>query len=390
MTDLPHIPAAEYPQRLERLRALMREKDLRAVLLGTGTNLRYFSGYPSPLRSGSRPFFLLLPLEGDPIFIVHCGRKAEALRFSWIKDVRDYSQLSRIPVELIREALADRKSLGGKLGMELGFEQLFDVPYLEFTRLQQALAETSIFDAGEILWRMRMVKSEAEIACLRRACRILSEGYGVAFASTHEGDSEQTIAKRLREHFEREGAADSWILITSGRGNYDLATKLAEARPIQRGDMVWIDAGCAVDGYWSDFSRAAVVGDPSREQVHAQEAIHEITWNAVERARPGIPVSEIAQYCNLRLAQLGFSITSSISGLASRAGHGVGLEVTEPPHVAEYDHTVLEPGMLITIEPGVATAYGTFHIEENVLVTADGHEVLSTAQRTLWSIASNY
>jgi len=389
MSDLPRIPAAEYPRRLDRLRALMREKDLRAVLLGTGTNLRYFSGYPSPARSGSRPFFLLLPLEGDPVFIVHCGRNAEALRFSWIKDVRDYSQLSRIPVEIIREALAQRKSLDGKLGMELGFEQLFDVPYLEFARLQQALPETSIVDAGEILWRLRMVKSEAEIACLRRAGRILSEAYGVTFESTHEGDTEQAIAKRLREYFEREGATESWVLITSGRGNYDLATKLAEARPIRRGDMVWIDAGCAVDGYWSDFSRAAVAGDPSPAQVSAQDAIQQITWEAVQRVRPGVQVSELAKQCNLRLSKLGFPITSSISGLASRVGHGVGLEVTEPPHVAEYDHTVLEPGMVITLEPGVATEYGTFHIEENVLVTEGGSEVLSSAQRTLWRIASN-
>jgi Xaa-Pro aminopeptidase len=389
MNSLPHIPAAEYPQRLERLRALMREKDLRAVLLGTGTNLKYFSGYPSPVRSGSRPFFLLLPLEGDPVFIVHCGRKAEALRFSWIQDVRDYSQLSRIPIEIIRVALAERKALNGKLGMELGFEQLFDVPYLEFARLQQTLPEASIVDAGEILWRLRMVKSEAEIACLRRACRILSDAYGKAFESTRAGDTEQTIAKHLREYFECEGTTDSWVLITSGRGNYDLATKPAEARPIRRGDMVWIDAGCAVDGYWSDFSRAAVVGDPSPEQAGAQEAIHAITWEAVERVRPGMQVSELAHYCNSRLAQLGFPITSSISGLASRVGHGVGLEVTEPPHVAEYDHTVLEPGMVITLEPGVATEYGTFHIEENVLVTDSGYEVLSTAQRRLWRIASN-
>jgi Xaa-Pro aminopeptidase len=389
MLHLPQIPEQEYPQRLERLRALMRARGLQAVLLGTGTNLKYFSGYPSPTRSGSRPFFLLLPLAGDPVFIVHCGRKAEALRFSWMKDIRDYSQLSRVPVELIREALAECSALHGKLGMELGLEQSFDVPYLEFRRLQEGLPGSEIVDAGDLLWRLRMLKSEAEIACLRRACAILCDAYARTFTAVREGTTERETANCLRAHFENEGAGDSWILITSGPGNYDLATKLAEPRPIQRGDMVWIDAGCAVDGYWSDFSRAAVVGEPAAEQLHAQEAIRQITWEAIQKVRPGVRASELARICNTRLAGLDFPITSSISSLASRVGHGVGLDVTEPPHIAEYDQTVLEPGMVITIEPGVATEYGTFHIEENVLVTHDGSDVLSTAQRALWRIATN-
>jgi Xaa-Pro dipeptidase len=386
MPELPQIPLQEYLQRLERLRALMRHNDLQAVLLGTGTNLRYFSGYPSPARSGCRPFFLLLPVAGDPVFIVHCGRKAEAQRYSWVKDVREYAELSRVPLQLIRDALKDCGALGGKLGMELGFEQCFDVPYLEFCRLQETLSEMMIVDAGPYLWRLRMIKSEAEIACQKRACHILSDAYAKAFAAVREGTTEREVANHLRACLENEGATDQWILITSGRGNYDLATKPPEARPIRRGDMVWIDAGCAVCGYWSDFSRAAVVGEPSTEQSRAQDEIHRITWEAVQKVRPGVSASQLAQACNTRLAGLGFAITSSISGLASRVGHGVGLDVTEPPHIAEYDETVLEPGMVITLEPGVATEYGTFHVEENVLVTPEGCEVLSTAPRALWCI----
>jgi Xaa-Pro aminopeptidase len=389
MLDLPKIPPYEYAARCERLKSLMDAKGLKAVLLGTGTNLKYFSGYPSPSRSGSRPFFLLLPLEGEPVFVVHSGRMAEAHRFSWIAEVREYSGLSRVPVELIRDALGDRGALGGKLGMELGFEQAFDVPYLEFRRLEEGLPRTRLVDASDILWRLREIKSEPEIACLRRACWILSVAYAKAFTAAREGATELEIAAHLRAHFQSEGALEHWILITSGRGNYDLATKLPEARRISRGDMVWVDAGCAVCGYWSDFSRAAVVGEPSAEQLNAQAAVHHITWEAVQKVQPGVEVAELARFCNARLERLNFNITSSISGLAARVGHGVGLDTTEPPHVAEYDHTRLEPGMVITIEPGVATEYGTFHIEENVAVTGEGREVLSTAERDLWRIPAS-
>ncbi len=387
--DRPQIPQREYAGRLERLRALMPERGLDAVLLGTGTNLKYFSGYPSPARSGSRPFFLLLPLQGDPVFIVQSGRKAEAKRFSWIKDVRDYAELSRVPISLLRDALRERGLLGKKIGMELGFEQSLDVPYQEFCRLKESLAETTFADASELLWRLRMIKTPNEIACLRKACQVLGQSYEEAFGAAREGTTERQIACSLRNCFDRAEAGEGFILITSGRGNYGLTTKAPESRPILRGDMVWVDAGCTVCGYNSDFSRAAVVGEPSPQQCRAQEAIRQITWAAVEEIRPGVRACELARLCNAKLERLEFPFELSISGLASRVGHGLGMDITEPPHIAEYDDTVLEAGMVITMEPGVATEYGTFHVEENILVTPDGHEVLSQAQRTFWEIVPN-
>jgi Xaa-Pro aminopeptidase len=107
----------------------------------------------------------------------------------------------------------------------------------------------------------------------------------------------------------------------------------------------------------------------------------------VEMIRPGITTRDVARRCNEAMARLDFPITSSISGLAARVGHGVGLMTTELPHVAEDDETVLEPGMVITVEPGVGTTFGTFHVEENVLVTEVGYEILSEAPRELATIA---
>jgi Xaa-Pro aminopeptidase len=187
----------------------------------------------------------------------------------------------------------------------------------------------------------------------------------------------------MHRHFDDAGAGDRFIVITSGPGNYDLPSKPPERRAIHSGDMLWIDAGCTVTGYWSDYSRAGVVGGPTPQQQAAHEAICGITRQAVEMVRPGVKCSDIGRFCNEQVARLPFPITSDISGLAARAGHGIGLALTELPHVADYDDTVLGPGMIITIEPGVATEYGTFHVEENVLVTPAGREVLSAAPREL-------
>jgi Xaa-Pro aminopeptidase len=84
--------------------------------------------------------------------------------------------------------------------------------------------------------------------------------------------------------------------------------------------------------------------------------------------------------------ELGFSITSNISELAARVGHGLGMVVTEPPSINEEDPSRLLAGMIVTIEPGVATPFGTFHIEENVLITEKGHEVLTDGHWQLWKI----
>jgi Xaa-Pro aminopeptidase len=183
----------------------------------------------------------------------------------------------------------------------------------------------------------------------------------------------------------RRGGADPWVLSSFGPGSYELPTEVLPQGLVRRGDMLWIDAGCAVGGYWSDFSRAAVVGPPSAEQLEAHAAVHALTESAVRLIRPGRPVAEIAAACREGLAGLDLEVTAHLSDLAGRVGHGLGLDVTELPHVAEFDSTVLEAGMVITVEPAVATRYGAFHVEENVLVTEDGFKILSTAP---WELAT--
>ena len=377
---------SEYPQRLERLRALMVERGFEAVLLGTGANLAYFSGYPSPARSVPRPFFVLLPLIGDPVFLTHMGHAAEVRKFSWISDVRSYAPLARVPVESIKAALAEKGLLGATIGMELGTEQAFDFSHLEFMRLRAALADASLTDAAPLLWALRMVKSAWEISCIRQACKVTSEAYSETFASARGGMSERQVYLSMNDYLSQHSDGTIFLAITSGTGNYDLVTKPPEDRPLIPGDLVWMDAGCTVNGYWSDFSRAGCVGKPTDEQCRAQDAMHQITWDAISRMRPGVTVSSIWRFCNRELDALPFRITSSITQLAARVGHGMGLAMTEPPHLGLHDETVLKEGMVITIEPGVATSYGTFHVEENVLITEDGCEVLSQAPRHLQQI----
>lgn len=377
----------EYTSRVARVRAEMTQRGIDGLLLTSGPNLTYLSGYPSPLRAGSRPFVFILPRAGDPILIVHTGRELEARGYSWVTDVRTFPGLSRAPIDELVVALNETGLATGRIGAELGPETSLDLPVADFLDLQRLLPGVELVDAGTVMWPVRMRKSEAEIAYIRRACAATAVAFARTFAAARGGMTEADLARLMAVASLDEGGGSPWVIITCGSGSYDLASKLPSRRRLEPGDFVWMDAGCACGGYWSDFGRAGVVGGPTQRQIDAQARIHEITMLGVEMIRPGVTTGEIARRCNEALARIEFPITSSISGLAARVGHGVGLMTTELPHVAEEDETVLEPGMVLTVEPGVGTTFGTFHVEENVLVTQQGYEVLSESPRELASIA---
>ena len=374
----------EYQARWARAQQLMGEKGLDALLVTEEHNYMYFSGHRLPYSrppgsSPSRPSAVVLPRNGEPVVIVQLFHHADASRTSAARDVRSYKEFSNGAPLLIRDVLAERGIRRGRVGAELGYEQRLGLPVSEFLLLQKETPGVEFVDAADLFWRLRMVKSEAEAACVRAACHITSRAYAALFAEFKEGMTEREAAASLGIAMLREGADRPGLLdVTSGAGRYDRTSDAATTRAVQRGDMLWLDAGAIFNGYWADYSRAGVVGGPTAEQLAMQQVVNELTAQGVAMVRPGVPVADIARACYAGLERLGRK-----TNVAGRIGHGVGLHITEPPHVATYDPTVLEPGMVITVEPGIITDYGAFHIEQNLLVTRDGCEVLSIAPREL-------
>jgi Xaa-Pro aminopeptidase len=256
----------------------------------------------------------------------------------------------------------------------------------EWQRLVAALAPARIVDAAPLLWELRAIKGATEIEALRRAGRITAQAFAALFASLRPGDRDVEVCRRMRMLQLELGADAAWAMVAGGRGHYDLSGGTGVGTTFEPGDMAWLDAGCSVGGYWSDYSRAAVLGPASSAQRQAQAAIVALTEAVVARVRPGVAVAELATLCAEGLAGLGLEVTVPISDWAGRVGHGIGLEMTEPPHVSVTDPTLLTEGMVISIEPGVATGDGVFHAEANVLVTRDGAELLSVAPTTVTEV----
>ena len=370
-------------QRLGRAQQSMARDGLDGLLLAGGSNLAYLTGYPTAERSMARPSFAVLPARGAPILIVHRSRLLGAQRLSWVAEVRTYERLSEAPVEVLAHAFGDVGLRGRRVGAELGLEQRLGIPVLEFERVRGGLAPLELCDAAELLWTLRAIKSHHEIDALRRACRVTADAYARVLPTLRPGMAERDVATALKVAMISAGGADPHVAITSGMGHYDDVSSPGTDRPLETGDLVWADSGCTVGGYWADFGRAAVLGAATTEQRMLQAEIDEITMAGVALARPGTAVATIAHAMQERLVHLDAPGISLISSIAGRVGHGIGLDAAEPPHVAASDSTVLAPGMVITIEPGVATAFGTFHVEEQLVVTSAEPEILSLSPRTL-------
>lgn len=378
----------EYRGRWSRAQKLMAESGLDALLVTEDHNYSYFSGHRlpysrPPASSPSRPTAFVLPRAGEPVVIVQLFHRADAARTSPARDVRAYTEFSNGCPTLVRDALREMGVRKGRVGAELGYEQRLGMPYNEFQWLLKESPGVVFEDAADLLWRLRMVKSDAEVACVREACHITSRAYARLFALFKKGMTERDASALLSIAMMEEGADHPGLLdFTSGAGRYNRTSDPATRRAVRRGEMLWIDAGAVFNAYWADFSRAGVVGGPTAEQVRMQQVVNDLTMRGVEMVRPGVPVAEIARACDEGMEKLGLP-----TNVAGRIGHGIGLHIQEPPHVATYDPTVLEPGMVITVEPGIITDDGAFHIEQNVLVTRDGHELLSIAPRELATLA---
>ena len=232
---------------------------------------------------------------------------------------------------------------------------------------------------------LRMVKSEGEIASIRRSVLLNSEAYARAMAEVRVGMTELELAAELDHHMRLLGAeAPAFETIVAAGAR----SALPHARPgngrLKLNQLLLIDMGASLAGYASDMTRVAHLGRPGARARALYAAVLEAQMCAIEAVRPGATCAEVdaAARRPLERRKLGEFFTHS-------TGHGLGLEIHEGPRVGLKGTTVLEPGMVITIEPGVyLQGFGGVRIEDTVRVTQAGVEVLTPTAKELRVVAS--
>ena len=370
------FPQSEFEQRTLKVQRLMYEQKLDTVLLTTEANIRYFSGFSTQFwQSPTRPWFLIVPSEGTPLAVIPEIGLA-GMESTWIENIRTWA--SPCPeddgISLLSQALKDITTRFGRLGIPLGQESYLRMPLENFKCLIEKISPTEIVDFALPLHQLKKIKSAAEIQKVQHICEITSIAFEYLPQALLIGETERQSCLKLRLDILQRGADNSPYLIAgSGLGGYDNIIMGPTDKILEKGDVLIIDTGSTFDGYFCDFDRNFAFGNLSDETRFAHETLYLATDAGFKAASPGNTTSDVwtAMWAVL---EKGGALGNSVG----RMGHGLGMELTEWPSVTPHDNTLLEPGMILTLEPGMTFAPGKQMVhEENIVITEDGARMLS-------------
>jgi Xaa-Pro aminopeptidase len=276
--------------------------------------------------------------------------------------------------------IKERNLHQARIGIEIGFGQRLGMSGQEFDQLQGLLPEVEWKDSTPLFWRLRAVKSPKEIEYLRRASEITDKGYERVLEVAREGATERELQGVMGATFLQEGSDyRGFIIVNSGVERYKMMNPYATDRALKRGDMCTFDFGAVYNGYWSDLTRSFFVGEPSTRQREFYEAAAMASETTAKAVRPGMMWEEVDRVAESFLVDRGYK-----GNMLHRTGHSIGLEVHEMPTISLGDKTVIEPGMVVAIEPGIYDfEIGGFRMEDICVVTEKGVEYLSNCRREL-------
>ena len=375
MTPTRGFTQQEFEQRTIRAQKIMHDMKLDAMIFTTEPNVRYFTGFHSQFwHSPTRPWFVVVPAEGKPIAIIpEIGAKGMAQ--TWLDTIITWPapRPEDDGISLVANTLNTLPSRHGRVGVTLGIESHLRMPVNNYLKLT-TMVNKEFVDIALAVHELRQIKSAAEIAKTREICRITNVGFKRIPEYARVGMTERQICKQFGIDMLQAGADECpFIIAGSGPDAYDDILMGPTDRIIEPGDVLLIDTGAVWDGYFSDFDRNWAFGYASEQTKAAYRATYEATTKGFEAARPGATTTDIYN-AMWKVLEANGALGNDIG----RVGHGLGMELTERPSNTATDNTVLKPGMVMTLEPGMTYAPGkTMLHEENIVITEDGAEWLS-------------
>jgi Xaa-Pro aminopeptidase len=356
-----------YVDRLQRAQGEMARQEIDLLVVGPSADLLYLIGYEGHLSE--RMSVLVLPREGAPHFV---GPAFEAPLLHAQRDLLEI--LTWEETEDPAAKVADVAGPAGKGTVAAG-DELWSVFTL---RLQRALPGSRWTEGGQLLRPLRMIKDDRELELLGEAARLTDETWEELIATSIAGLTERQVSERLLAAITARGMKTHFCIVASGP-NAASPHHAVSDRVIGPGDAVVCDWGGTLQGYHSDVTRTAHVGEPSAEFVRAYEAVLAANQAVLDAVRPGVACQEIDRAARGVLTNAGYG-----EAFIHRTGHGLGLSVHEEPYLLEGNMLPLEAGMVFSDEPGVYFP-GKFgiRIEDTVVCTPDGGRRLNEATRAL-------
>ena len=366
MTD---FPCAEYEARLQAANRAMHANNLDAILLASEAEVRYFTGFRTQFwQSPTRPWFVILRRDQTPLAIIpEIG--AELMARSDIAEIEAWP--APRPHDDGLSLLKDRLANCQRLGVLMGHETTFRMPLNDVFELRAALPAEWI-DATDIIRDLRMVKSDREIAYIRQICGIASQGFARVPEIANAGQSLSSVFREFKRMLLELGADDVPYLVGGvDHPSYDDVISPPDDRTLTDGQILMLDTGATLNGYFCDFDRNYAVVTPTASAQRAYAKLYDATDAAMEMARPGV------RACDL-FAAMAKSMDTQNSDVG-RFGHGLGMQLTEWPSLAAWDDTIIRENMVLTLEPSIDVDGGGIMVtEENILITDGAPILLST------------
>jgi len=359
---------AETKQRLAAVRAKMRDTGTDLVALGPGTHMQWLAGFfPHP---DERPCLLLVAEKGEAFLMPSIN--VEGSRQHTDIDFHAWDDADGPDAALTAALAAIDAADAGQVVVDETMRADFALSLLD--RLPGAVHRFTDTTVGAL----RMRKDAAEYALLKENARINDRAMQAAFAAAQPGLTELEMAAAVADHYKSEGAATEFAIIGSGP-NGAFPHHHTGTRALQHGDAVVIDIGGRKDGYPSDMTRMAAVGAAPEGYAEVHALVDRAVEAALAATRPGVRAKAVDAAARDVIAEGGYG-----DCFMHRTGHGLGIDVHEPPYITSVSETVLDTGMVFSIEPGIYLP-GRFGIrlEEIVILRDDGPEILSELPRAL-------
>ena len=363
------LAGSEFPERRRAVAAGLTERKLDAFLVAFSPNLRYLTGF-----TGSNGNLLVTRGESilftDPRYTIQAQSESGDCRIAIAK--------GRL-VAAVATAIA-------RLGLKrIGYEPARMTCDLYESLKSSLPMRASLHPVAGWIEELRMVKSPSEVERIRRSVQTNSQAFDLAVARLRPGARERDFAADLEYRMRRLGAEKpAFETIVAGGVRSALPHAQPTAAPLRAGDLVMVDMGAFVEGYASDMTRMLFLGRPDAKVKRTYKAVLEAQLAAIDAVRAGVMAARVDRAARATLKGRGLD-----RAFIHATGHGLGLEIHEPPRIGNREKTRLRAGMTITIEPGVyLEGWGGIRIEDTVLVTGNGCEILTTTSKELAILTS--
>lgn len=348
--------------KLVKLRQALIDNNIDALLITNGYNRRYMTGFTGTAG-------VAIVSKDDAVFITDFRYTEQAT--AQVKDFRIVQHTGTIFAEVANQvALMGIQTLG------------FEKDTLTFGMYEQYKSEVKaeFVPFSGLIEKIRLIKTEQEINIIKAACEIADNAFTHILGFIEPGKTELEVSNELEFFMRKQGATSSSfdIIVASGVRSA-LPHGVATDKVIEKGDFVTLDFGALYNGYISDITRTIAVGQPSDKLVEMYNVVLESQLLALEKVGPGMTGIEADAVARDYLKSKGYG-----EAFGHSTGHGIGLEVHEGPGLSFRSEQVLEPGMTVTIEPGVyLPGIGGVRIEDDILITETGNEKLTHSTKDL-------